>query len=136
MASPAGPRYGATSSWARSLISQDSGSGPATSIARHCRPTTIPLARSTKRENTSKPRLRLRAHPAGNNPVSTGKLKAAQSGGLFVRHISRHYQYLKCLPHAFGADQVVQLKSDLGPLLRKLALLERVSKLGFFPDAH
>ena len=77
MASRAGPRSGATFSWARSSTSPDSASAPPTNTGRRCRPTTTPRARWTKPGNickkaTNRPRVGLSQETANPKRGSSG----------------------------------------------------------------
>src|ERR1035438_3666130 len=134
MASPAGRRSGATFNWAKYSTSRDSANGPATSIARRCKPTTTPRARWTKPANICRLPTPRRAHRAVNRFL-VGEFQPAQLGGLFLCHIVGHDKHLKSLAHGFGTDEVLELQCDLGAFLREFAILKRIGELGFFPNA-
>ena len=67
---------------------------------------------------------------------SASQFQAAQPRGFFLCHIVGHQQHLKSFSHARGTDQVLELQSDFGVLLRQPAILEGVGKLRLFADAE
>ena len=88
-----------------------------------------------KLANTCRLRIRRRLRQAGSRGSLALEFQAAQTSGLFLCHIVGHHEHLEGFTHSFGADQVLELQRDLGALLRELAILKRVGKLGFFSDA-